>query len=854
MLTGFFRKKVNYTFTFYALLLLLLMGTAWGGYKLFSFNSAENKLATSKVAVGESLALLQALDHFHGQLLPNNGIGYRESAPLFVQIQSAFARLKKQLPTTRRLTERFYGQALTAWKDYIKAVSSPNVEQRELKMKLEETRQGLKQLKAELEVLDAQNEQGFITTLLSLSGFLLGMVSLLFGFHRQMFERPLIKLNGAAKALAKGELLYKELKEGPQEFAFTKQMLWRISERNRQLITFIENMGQGLEAAQFKLMGEDDKVGQSLLKASQTLKGFFEEDEKRSWINKGLAEFAEIQQKYSNDIGELANKVMERLVAYVGASQGGIFIRKDIEEDGLSAQYDLLAVYAWDRERYMESSFNAGEGLVGEVAREGCTLYLTDVPEDFYFIASGMGAAKPSSVLIVPLKANGITQGVLELAAFKEFGPRERGFIDELARSLAVSISVTQSNMKTRDLLQDSIELTQQMSEQEDMMRQNMEALLATQQQMEEKDFELKGVLDSVDYNMLTMEIGMSGDVLSLNDNFSKLLGKPKKELVGKQFSTLFEQNSSFRNFWRDMNAGIQSTKATLCKTDKEEDQWVEMIYTPVFNKRNKLTKVMALGRDITQDRQAEFTEYLVSMVIDNTDNIILITDENGFIEYANKAYVQVTGYSLQESLGKKPGDLLQGPETDRTTKLKIREAIQQQKPIVTDIINYTKSGKKYWTRLHINPVFTKMGKLIKFVAVQSDVSGAVRNFQELEKIKALLADFTYMVEYNLEGEIQHLNIPLLKELSRPEGHYLGTNRETLFENAEPFPALLKQLKKGGNVKGIFSMKVPDCEPMRVASTITLVCDEEGKPFKVMEMLQQQQKLRGHELLKKNIE
>ncbi|MDX1959666.1 MAG: ATP-binding protein, partial [Leptospiraceae bacterium] len=103
-------------------------------------------------------------------------------------------------------------------------------------------------------------------------------------------------------------------------------------------------------------------------------------------------------------------------------------------------------------------------------------------------------------------------------------------------------------------------------------------------------------------------------------------------------------------------------------------------------------------------------------------------------ITYANAAFTEITGYTESEILGKKCS-ILQGTESDPNVVQLIKEALDQLKPIVTEIINYKKDGTKFWNLLYISPVFDHSGKLIQFVGVQNDITK--KKEQELELIQA---------------------------------------------------------------------------------------------------------------------
>ena len=163
---------------------------------------------------------------------------------------------------------------------------------------------------------------------------------------------------------------------------------------------------------------------------------------------------------------------------------------------------------------------------------------------------------------------------------------------------------------------------------------------------------------------------------------------------------------------------------------------------------------VRNIDEEVKQRRMVE----LLSLVANETDNSVVITDKDGKTEYINRGFTKLTGFEPEEVLGKKPGDVLQGPETDPQTKRDIRAALDAKRPIYTEILNYAKNGTKYWISLAINPVFDAEGNVKQFVSIQANVTDT--------KLKAL--EFTYkldaisranlVAEFNVDGKLTECN------------------------------------------------------------------------------------------------
>ena len=143
-------------------------------------------------------------------------------------------------------------------------------------------------------------------------------------------------------------------------------------------------------------------------------------------------------------------------------------------EENQEKYLKLVAAYAFDREKYLKKQINIGEGLAGTVVLEKKTIFLKDIPDDYMSITSGMGGAKPRSLMIVPLIFNEEVTGVLELASFNEFQPHEIEFVENIAESTALTLNSVRLNVYTKVLLEESNERAEELAAQEEEMRQNL--------------------------------------------------------------------------------------------------------------------------------------------------------------------------------------------------------------------------------------------------------------------------------------------------------------------------------------------------------------------------------------------
>lgn len=316
---------------------------------------------------------------------------------------------------------------------------------------------------------------------------IIGIALLIFGISIALFTyrsivNPINNLKEVLLTMGQGSLPRDKIPEGNDEIGEMSAALNNLISSLKDTSDFSKKIGEGQFGSEYQPLSEDDVLGNSLLLMRDNLAKVAEEDKKRSWATEGLAQFGEILRKNNNDLTDLTQSLIFELVKYLKANQGAVFvINKEAGEEIMK----VAACYAWDRYKYLDQKIEKGDGLVGQAWQEQSTFYLTDVPENYINITSGLGAASPKAILIVPMIVNEEMFGVIELASFHEMEPYQIEFVERLAENTAATISTVKVNERTKVLLAQAQEASEQLRSQEEELRQNQEEMMATQEEMQ---------------------------------------------------------------------------------------------------------------------------------------------------------------------------------------------------------------------------------------------------------------------------------------------------------------------------------------------------------------------------------
>jgi methyl-accepting chemotaxis protein len=422
------------------------------------------------------------------------------------------------------------------------------------------------------------NKANMTSLLVGLTGLII--LGLVIFYIARSISKPLQTTTIVLKSISEGDL-NKDLKVDittNDEIGEMAQAMNALIDGLNDTTGFAREIGKGNLEAEFSLMSDKDILGKALLEMRQSLKKAAEEEDirkienqKRNWTTQGQARFAEILRFNNDNIHELSFNVLKNLVKYLNATQGGMFVVND--EDALEKGLEMTACYAYDRKKFIQKHVMMGEGLIGACYQEQKTIYMTQVPENYIHITSGLGEGNPRCILIVPLKLNEQIYGVLELASFSPFQEHEIEFVEKVAESIASTISTVKINIRTALLLQQSQEQAEQMRAQEEEMRQNMEEMHATQEEMARKEMDLQTQTQTINNFMSIMEYDNQGLILKVNSNFTNLYGYSEAEILGKHISILFDnknydKSENYLEFWRRLRSGnhVSGVLKRICK------------------------------------------------------------------------------------------------------------------------------------------------------------------------------------------------------------------------------------------------------------------------------------------------
>ncbi|WP_375766794.1 HAMP domain-containing protein [Archangium gephyra] len=243
--------------------------------------------------------------------------------------------------------------------------------------------------------------------------------------------------------------------------------------------------------AQGEMAALKDNINQMIANLRDTTQKNTEQD----WLKTNLARFTRLLQG-QRELETVSKLILKELAPLVQA-QHGVFYLMDGNEKMQALR--LLSAYAYKERKSLANSFKLGEGLVGQCALEKDRILLTDVPDDYIRINSGLGEAKPLNIVVLPVIFEGQVKAVIELASFYRFSETHLSFLDQLTESIGIVLNTIAAGMRTEELLKQSQSLAdelrsqqQELTETNRRLEQQAKSLQASEERLKQQQEELQ--------------------------------------------------------------------------------------------------------------------------------------------------------------------------------------------------------------------------------------------------------------------------------------------------------------------------------------------------------------------------
>ncbi|HEY8607592.1 MAG TPA: HAMP domain-containing protein [Noviherbaspirillum sp.] len=212
---------------------------------------------------------------------------------------------------------------------------------------------------------------------------------------------------------------------------------------------------------QVEARGEVADLKDNINEMIRNLKETTQKNAQQDWLKTNLARFTRLLQG-QRDLTAVTTLILSELAPLVSAHHGVFYMMDSQEPD---ARLRMIASYGYRSSRKLATSFLPGEGLVGQCALEKQRIWLTNVPRDYIQVSSGLGAAPPTNIVVLPILFEQQVKAVIEIASLDRFTETHLWFLDQLMESIGVVLNTIEANSRTESLLTQSQSLAQELQQ-----------------------------------------------------------------------------------------------------------------------------------------------------------------------------------------------------------------------------------------------------------------------------------------------------------------------------------------------------------------------------------------------------
>jgi methyl-accepting chemotaxis protein len=530
-------------------------------------------------------------------------------------------------------------------------------------------------------------------------------------------------------------------------------------EANIQLANEIANGNFEGEYASKK----NDYMGTTLLSMRENLKNYREQEDRNHWINEGIAKISQVLMQH-NDLETLSYQTLHSVIQYTKSSQGLLYSVS--HDDKQQKKYlKLLACYAYEDNEKLGQQIEIGENLVGETVLRKQTIHIKNLPENYLVISSGLGAATPLELTLIPLKVKDEVVGVLELGSFTTFRNRHIEFLEKIGERIATSILSVQANQRNNELLKEAQVLAEQLTAQEEFLKQNMEELQATQTAMSEANDKLSSLLTNVPGMIFTQRKDETTWSMSfVSDGAKGLTGYEARQIMSNEihFTDLIHPEDLKTSYQEadKIVANAIANKTSYEITYRLVDAYKNVKYVwergnGLYDEKGQLIGLQGFLTDITEQETGKETmkmqleemqaqEEVITQTIEQM-NVLQEKIENNNIELRNTIaaiekvliileinpdrtvksvndnFCQLSQYHKSEVIGK---DLdFYVFEEDKSELMNFWQELLKGQPLMKEIRRKKKDGSTFWLQAYYIPTIDAQGNLVKIITMSTDIT-----------------------------------------------------------------------------------------------------------------------------------
>ena len=230
---------------------------------------------------------------------------------------------------------------------------------------------------------------------------------------------------------------------------------------------------------------EIGELGQAINNMIDSIVTSNKEIEQQNWLKTGQTDLNDKMRGELDHI-TLAQNAINYIAEYSKAQIGAIYLNSE------NNTFKLVGSYAYSKRKNLSNECKLGEGIIGQAALEKKLILITDIPDDYIKINSGLGEAVPKNILAVPFMYEDQVKGVIELGSFHDFDDNTIEFLKQATENIGINFNSAESRTKLQELLEKTQQQAEELQSQQEELRQTNEELEEQAQHLKESESRLQ--------------------------------------------------------------------------------------------------------------------------------------------------------------------------------------------------------------------------------------------------------------------------------------------------------------------------------------------------------------------------
>ncbi len=356
-----------------------------------------------------------------------------------------------------------------------------------------------------------------------------------------------------------------------------------------------------------------------------------------------------------------------------------------------------------------------------------------------------------------------------------------------------------------------------------------------------QKETEHRGQIQAIAETQAVVHFSTDGNVLWANKIFLDALGYDRDEVVGQHHSVFIDpacpESIGSKSFWEALRVGQHQSGEFRHVAKDGSIVWLQSVYTPIFDPAGRLLKIVQYASDITEEksRQSAF-QWQIDAI--NRSNCVIIFDIYGTILEANEKFLDATGYTLDELVGRHHKMFVDEGEVHSAEYANFWNDLRLGKHRTGQYRRIGKGGREVWLQASYSPIFDTSGKPVKVVKFATDVTQDRLLQVDHQGQIAAIHRGQCVISFDVDGTILDANDNFLNAMGYRFVEVRGQHHNMFLDpdiaESEASHAFWEELSKGKSHVGEFMRFGKDGREVWLQATYNPIRDLNGKVFKIV--------------------